>query len=265
MINLIKLVFDDDRRISAVHDNLLIKTRAFAHMLSGKQAANFAEAIQILRATSIERRRWSFLLDELQRLRDQNSYHEQIITCLQYRHVLECLPNKDVIKRELKLTPSTGATSIWQHTWKLAVKAEVKIMLQNHINQINGAAGKAPSTGAASGARAATTASVRPLTSVLENDFRYWALANRQSIVNMAGKAKVGGVPYQTWPSYIRGDGLYNELSSNIHSYGKSYEVKDHVWLRSERMILKWLRPKVDQNTGEVDWSAEWSSKGLPP
>lgn len=57
---------------------------------------------------------------------------------------------------------------------------------------------------------------------------------------------------------------MYNELSSTIHRYGKSYKVDENVWAKSDRLIFEWLKPDIDA-VGEVNWDREWSQRGLPP
>ncbi|KAF2675847.1 hypothetical protein K458DRAFT_492813 [Lentithecium fluviatile CBS 122367] len=104
---------DDPTPISAIHHNLQFNVSAFAKMLTGKKPTGYADAIQSLRRVSGERRQWKFLFDELERLRAEIAYHKQIIACLEYRHVLESLPNKESIKKKFNLTQLTTATPAW--------------------------------------------------------------------------------------------------------------------------------------------------------
>ncbi|MCJ1467358.1 hypothetical protein MMC07_005982 [Pseudocyphellaria aurata] len=67
---------------------------------------------------------------------------------------------------------------------------------------------------------------------------------------------------YYEWNSYMRGVGLYSELSSSIHQYD-TFEVHETDWARSDLLILQWLRPDVNAN-GEVDWTRERVQRGLP-
>ena len=51
---------------------------------------------------------------------------------------------------------------------------------------------------------------------------------------------------YDKWPSFQHGDNLYSELSTNIHSYNKSYNVEEINFTQSHRIILEWLSPDLD-------------------
>ena len=72
---------------------------------------------------------------------------------------------------------------------------------------------------------------------------------------------------YETWPSFQQGLNLYSELSANIHTYNKSYEIHEMNFTRSHRLILQWLKPDldtIDPNTKKVDWEKVWKKRGLP-
>ncbi|KAF2809974.1 uncharacterized protein BDZ99DRAFT_570606 [Mytilinidion resinicola] len=44
---------------------------------------------------------------------------------------------------------------------------------------------------------------------------------------------------YWTWPSFRHGYDLYSELSANIHTYNKSYDIHEINFTRNSRLILK--------------------------
>ena len=68
---------------------------------------------------------------------------------------------------------------------------------------------------------------------------------------------------YGTWNSYEHGLGLYSELSSSIHKYNKQYEVDETNWGRSDFLILKWLKPTVDDH-GLVEWKSGRVERSIP-
>ncbi len=71
---------------------------------------------------------------------------------------------------------------------------------------------------------------------------------------------------YETWPSFLQGYNLYSELSSNIHTYRKSYDIQETNFTKSQRVILNWLNPTdaIDPKTKEVSWEKVWKNRGLP-
>ena len=55
---------------------------------------------------------------------------EITLQCLEYRQVLENLPNR---KCEAITKKGTDATSLWKATWKLATEIELENMIKDHI------------------------------------------------------------------------------------------------------------------------------------
>ena len=72
---------------------------------------------------------------------------------------------------------------------------------------------------------------------------------------------------YETWPSFQCGYNLYGELSGNIHTYNRSYDIHEINFTKSYRNVFEWLKPDanaIDPNTKEVDWKKLWTNRGLP-
>ena len=77
--------------------------------------------------------------------------------------------------------------------------------------------------------------------------------------------------PYDKWPSFSHGHTLYGELSSNIHTYQKSYDIDETNFTKSQRTILEWLAPRDLAKSLEdgrvmwetVDWEEQWAKRIL--
>jgi len=287
VLDMLKELSNDPVPVSTTHHHFQLNVCKFGTLLTGKISQNYPDALQALRDFGGQRtQQWKLIYAEVEKLSAEIACHKQIIACLEYRHVLESLPNKDAIKRKFSLTKAPqAATPAWQYTWKLAVEACIESMLQDYFvtkpPPTASTAAPLPATGAKTTTVPATlppaapaptasgpTASAHPshlLKQLLQNDFDYWAKTNKPSLNAMAGTPNVASVAYADWPPYQRGRGLFNELSGNIHKYGKTYDLRDGDWLRSDGLILRWLKPDVDAGTGEVKWDDEWKNRRLPP
>ncbi|CAF9942048.1 MAG: hypothetical protein HETSPECPRED_004720 [Heterodermia speciosa] len=77
--------------------------------------------------------------------------------------------------------------------------------------------------------------------------------------------------PYDKWSSFSYGHTLYGELSSNIHTYQKSYDIDETNFTKSQRTILEWLAPRDLAKSLEdrrvmwetVDWEEQWARRIL--
>ena len=274
----------DSQTISAAHRYFDLATSAFVEVVSGVRPKNFYDAIQTLREITKQRsQQYKHLYDEIKTMRAEIALHKQIITCLEYRHVLESLPNKDALISKLSLNSADlkDASPTWKHTWRLAVETELAAMLQDVINTRVAASsgaptatsappptGPAPSPSPAAGPAASTPPPPR-LTTLLRQEFDLWVHRHPKPMAAMvaSGAPNVSNIDYSDWRSYQRGRQLYGELSTNIHTYGKTYDVNDGSWLKTDALILHWLKPKVSKDDGEVTgvtWDDEWTSRGLP-
>ncbi|MCJ1428463.1 hypothetical protein MMC29_006373 [Sticta canariensis] len=157
-----------------------------------------------------------------------------------------------------------------------------------------------PSTGTTSSSAASTaipsassTTGSAPLVTppslreLLQSDFRFWAKSNLnpnpgKNNTNSPGrkKGKKGSWPtaqfpqvksyqpeYDKWPSFTQGYNFYSELSANIHTYNRSFDIQEINFTKSQRDILKWLKPDpdaIDPQSKEVDWRKVWVNRGLP-
>ena len=80
------------------------------------------------------------------------------------------------------------------------------------------------------------------------------------------------GLNYDKWPSFSHGHTLYGELSNNIHTYEKSYDIDETNFTKSQRTILEWLAPRDLEKSLEdgrmkwetVGWQNQWTKRGLP-
>lgn len=74
--------------------------------------------------------------------------------------------------------------------------------------------------------------------------------------------------PYDKWPSFSHGHTLYGELSNNIHTYQKSYDIDETNFTKSQRTILEWLDPRdldksLEDGRETVDWQDQWTKRIL--
>ncbi|KAI1740202.1 hypothetical protein F4680DRAFT_448397 [Xylaria scruposa] len=145
----------------------------------------------------------------------------QVITALAYRHLMEHLPDRDYYDNLVpnsKKSKKLRESDYWKKLWEDMVKQELQHMLGNDYGS-------------------------RDLTSLFEYPFNEWRKENK-------AETEIPREIYTKWPTYIRGETLYDELSNNIHRYknkgdGKSaFEVYDTNWSITDRTILNALQPK---------------------
>ena len=75
--------------------------------------------------------------------------------------------------------------------------------------------------------------------------------------------------PYGEWQSFSHGHTLYGELSNNIHTYEKSYDINETNFTKSQRTILEWSTPRDLEKSLEdgrmkwetVDWEKQWTKR----
>ena len=218
--------------------------------------------MKTLRETSVvKNEQFKILYEEIEKQRTEITLQRHIITCLEYRQALENLPNR---KCEAITKKGTDATSLWKAMWKLATEIELENMIKDHIILETPELASEPLSKLSS-------SRLRPL---IKRDFDYWASKKlgqatslevaRPGIRHDLPHLRRYNPPYQDWSVYQRGLTMYNELSSTIHRYGKSYKVHENVWAISDRLIFEWLKPDID-SVGEVNWDREWFQRGLPP
>lgn len=253
--------FKNPRLLSAEQDKFQSNVCLFVEAKTGRKGLNFQQGIQMLREMSVvKNEQFKILYEEIEKQRTEITLQQQIITCLEYRHVLKNLPNR---KHEVIVKKDTDATSLWKVTWKLAVESELENMIKDHIiSNI-----QEPGSGSQSDH---TSSSFRPL---IQRDFNYWANKKLSQATSLEGShpgtkhdlfhLRRYNPLYHEWSIYQRGLTLYNELSSTIHQYGKSYKVYENNWAKSDRLIFKWLKPDIN-TIEEVNWDREWLQRGLP-
>ena len=274
-----RLNYEELTAISAAHKHYHLATDAFVEIISGARPGGFHDAIRTLREISKQHnQQYKHLYDEIKTMRAEVAMHQQIIACLEYRHVLESLPRKDVLLQKFSLQPADlkDAAPTWKYTWRLAVETELDALLREVISKRaatrTGASVTTPAPQATGTAQPPHGPNIQPpprLTSLLRNDFELWVKrhAARMNAMVATGVPVVGDIEYSDWRSYQHGRQLYGEFSNNIHTYGKTYDVKDKNLLRSDALILEWLRPKVikeDNDVTGVTWDDEWTRRGLP-
>lgn len=243
--------------ISPAHIYFQRATVAFADMVTNSRADDFYDAVQKLKEfAKHHNQHYKYLYDEIQRLQRDIALHQQIIVCLEYRHVLESLPQKDII--ESWGDAKDDHTSQWKSTWEKAARIQLTAMLEVLIDRKTVEAG----TPMLVGPRRPLSA---PLTELFQFDFDYWVRKHQKALKAMvtSQQADLATMEYSEFRSYQRGYHLYGELSTNIHDYGKSYVLDDGTWLKGDKIVLEWLQPEVSSG-GEVDWKAEWAKRHLP-
>lgn len=140
----------------------------------------------------------------------------------------------------------------------------------------------APSTAPGSSTAPGVSTAPGPPTPVsLDQVLRYDFDFHTQLWANSAGRIRKGQpIPtlgstnlasYKDWPSYTRGKSLYSALSTNIHSFGKSYEIHEINWLKMDYDTLRWLKPTGtvpastdDPSIEEAYWNGQWTDRNLP-
>lgn len=256
---------EDNTTIVTLYDNLLegwsvkssllaLNLIEFAVIIIGcdpnEILTKFAAISKLRNAADDKKRQWGIFYDTIERLQGSIDEQKQIIASLEYRHVLEKLPQTelngfktvDQARRRHDTNPQGGSSGAWHTTWEMACRNEITHMVQ--------LANKTP-----------TETTQQPLELLLRYDFdKYWAAPKRRPNLTMNGHFQD---PYMKWPSYQYGRNLFGLLSDNIHGHGRTYEVDERNWPKLYHHLFQWLKPTVGVN-GDVDWQAEWTtSKGL--
>ena len=180
------------------------------------------------------------LFRKIQELNDTVESQKQMITALAYRHLIEHLPDQAYYKSTVpeKKRDKLNEKDYWKLVWDDMVSQELSHMIKGDFVP-------------------------RDLTTLFEYSFKLWRRDHKTA-------TSIPRENYIKWPNYERGEGLYGELSNNIHLYqGKqetAYNIHDSNWSRTDRTILHSLEPKTWPSTlaSDVDWSAERKARGLP-
>jgi hypothetical protein len=143
-------------------------------------------------AGAARREQFRPIYDEMQRLRSDIEKQRKTLTCIEYRRVLESLPDETRHK-------AGSATKRWQAAWKDMVEAELRKLVQNSPRSLEFQPG--------------------PLTDLLQHDFEFWRKRNQKAATS------VPTTEYETWSGYRRGYDLYGELSANIHQFDSTLRL----------------------------------------
>ena len=104
--------------------------------MTGKKGLKYQEAILTLRDMSVNRNEQAKVLYEaIQTQQTQIHLQQQIISCLEYRHVLEELPNTESTMSTPPMLKHGHAVA-WKTTWRLAVECELNEMIKIHIKPL---------------------------------------------------------------------------------------------------------------------------------
>lgn len=245
--------------MSVVHQQFQLRVCAFVEMITRKRDQSYADALDSLSGIAAQRsKQGETLYKAIEKYRSQIAEQEKIIICLEYRHVLENLPNMTSLRNHFGANAlgNDNNTKNWECTWTLAVTDELEHMIEEFTHAANNIQTVARRP--------------RPFRELLQFKFDIWVKKNRKTILGTTPPANTSLVqthnpPFQDWTCFTRGKGMYSELSANIHGYGKSCDVPTANWLKSDKIILDWLKPVVDDQTKEISWDNEWRSRGLPP
>ncbi|CAH0044102.1 unnamed protein product [Clonostachys solani] len=234
----------------------------FARMDTGTQAIfSWPEAYQRLKLSAEERAsKWGAIYQEIETLRGTIEEQRQIITCLEYRHILEHLPPDRV--------PGKGGPK-WMNLWEEVVNQELDLqflgdfgpraltpLFEKKVKDLSNAR------------RQAIAKEInRQITVAQANGLLPAKPASIAQSVNVDHTNIHGGVkiPYKEWPGYRRGEDMYSDLSEMIHGYGKKYEFQATNWPKLERHILEWLKPSsATAGEGkEIVWEDERQEKKI--
>ena len=276
---------------SAVYHQFQLNVCEFLTTVTGKDKVGYESAFKTLRdAIAHQEQQWETLYKTIKELQVDLAQKQQAITCLGYRHILEMLPNKPSLQSLFPTASFTDATPTWKLAWQVIVEKELHVMLQDHVNVLS------PGTFPAAAPKPKLTDPNSHLRLLLENGFQYWAKTNRKRIntaitnntittvtqiapglatapgavtkpkfrTNFTDLLDSLGLEYWTWQGYQRGLGLYNELSTTIHTYGKRFEVDETNWAKSDSLVLKYLTPQAGSIVdGEVKWDIARTDRNL--
>lgn len=124
------------RDLSAEQDKFQSNISLFVEGLTGKKGLEFQEALLTLRDMSVNKNEQAKVLYEaIQKQQTQIHLQQQIISCLEYRHVLEELPNRKS-KMETPPRPTHGHAEAWKKTWRLAIECKLDKMIKIHISPL---------------------------------------------------------------------------------------------------------------------------------
>ncbi|KAI9894273.1 MAG: hypothetical protein M1814_004127 [Vezdaea aestivalis] len=122
---------NDSKPLSAEHDKFQSNICLFVEARTSQEGLRYSEAIQKLREMSfIKNEQSKVLYEAFSKQQAEIALQQRIITCLEYRHILERLPNK---KHLLSLRSGKSATATWQTTWNLAIQTELESMIKAYL------------------------------------------------------------------------------------------------------------------------------------
>lgn len=249
------------RTLSEEQDEFQSRVSQFLEHLSGESESDFKKATSRLWDIGTEnKQQWDILYKVIEKQQTEIYQQGQLISCLEYRHALEMLPNRSAAMLQGLPGKAPSATLVWKKTWEGAVKLELQHMIHERI--FNNAAASP-----AGGPPVPPVPSQRTgLQDCLRSDFDFWANRKLNTVTQLPTTPNplvdYYKLPYDEWSIYLRGLSMYNELSKTIHGYGREYKVNESNWAESDRVIFDWLSPSVVD--GEVDWGQEWTNRGLP-
>ncbi|CAH0018170.1 unnamed protein product [Clonostachys rhizophaga] len=234
----------------------------FARMDTGTQAiTTWPEAFQRLKLSAEERSsKWGAIYQEIETLRGTIEEQRQIITCLEYRHILEHLPPDRV--------PGKGGPK-WMNLWEEVVNQELDLQLLGNFGPraLTPLFEKKVKDLTRARLQAITNEINRQITVAQANGRLPAKPMNIAQEINAAPNNIYGGVkvPYKEWPGYRRGEDMYSDLSEMIHGYGKKYEFQATNWPKLERHILEWLKPSsaAARDGEEIIWEDERLEKKI--
>ena len=120
--------------LSVEHHKLQSNVSFFVEGLTGEKELTYQKAIRILRDISVNKTEQSKVLYEaIEKQQTQIALQQQIITCLEYRHAIEELPNM-TSSLQNPPRPTDGHSGAWKKTWRLAVECELDVMIRIYIN-----------------------------------------------------------------------------------------------------------------------------------
>ncbi|KAH7361334.1 hypothetical protein BKA66DRAFT_573494 [Pyrenochaeta sp. MPI-SDFR-AT-0127] len=242
-------------------DNLDI----FALLITGE--ATRYNALSKLRLIAQQKmQQWGVVYQEIENLRSTIEEQRQVITCLEYRHLLEHLPPDRIRGR------NSGPR--WMLLWDEIVNDELDLQLvgdfgprhltplfQVKVMDLSAARRALVQTEIANQHAAAIQATAAA--GILATVTRPSRIAKRVNS-DPANIALGNCIPYREWPGYARGRDLFSELSETIHGYGKKYEFQATNWSKSEQHILAWLKPtKFRPDERDVAWAEDRAEKKI--
>ncbi|CAG9993553.1 unnamed protein product [Clonostachys byssicola] len=218
------------------------------------QVTSWAEAFKKLKLSAEERAsKWGAIYQEIETLRGTIEEQRQIITCLEYRHILEHLPPDRV--------PGKGGPK-WMNLWEEVVNQELDLQLQGDFGP------RALTPLFEKKVKDLSKARCQAVTNEINRQIGLaQAPTNIAQEINARSKKPKGEdkIPYKEWPGYRRGEDMYSDLSEMIHGYGKKYEFQATNWPKLERHILEWLKPSsaAAREGKEIIWEDERLEKKI--